>query len=75
MPADSEARPASPSVITRDGPGGVRLVPDQPPGRCTRKALPFADEIRRLYATGYTAVDAVFSAFSGSATNEALQAN
>ena len=63
MPADSEARPASPSVITRDGPGGVRLVPDQPPGRCTRKALPFADEIRRLYATGYT-LEAIRQALS-----------
>ena len=53
-PADSDTRPACARVITRDGPGGVRLVPDLPPGRCSRKALPFADEIRRLYATGYT---------------------
>ncbi len=63
VPADSETRPASARVITRDGLGGVRLVPDLPPGRCTRKALPFADEIRRLYATGYT-LEAIRQALS-----------
>jgi hypothetical protein len=63
MSEDSETRPASARVITRDGPGGVRLVPDLPPGRCTRKALPFADEIRRLYATGYT-LEAIRQALS-----------
>jgi hypothetical protein len=54
MPPDGEVRSSSADAITRDGQGGVRLVPDMPPGRCTRKALAFADEIRRLYATGYT---------------------
>lgn len=54
QPADSEVPPASAGVISQDGSGGVRLVPDLPPGRCTRKALPYADEIRRLYETGYT---------------------
>ena len=34
-----------------------------PPGRCTRKALPFADEIHRLYATGYT-LEAIRQALS-----------
>lgn len=63
MPADSEALPASACVITQDGPGRVRLVPDQPPGRCTRKALPFVDEIGRLYAVGYT-LDAIRRALS-----------
>ncbi|MBQ0933491.1 helix-turn-helix domain-containing protein [Ideonella sp. 4Y16] len=32
----------------------VRLVPDQPPGRSTRKARSFSDEIGRLHAAGYT---------------------
>ena len=41
----------------------MRLVPDMPPGRCTRKALPFADEIHRLYATGYT-LEAIRQALS-----------
>lgn len=54
MPADPDVRSSNAGAITRDGQGGVRLVPDEPPGRCTRKALPFADEIHRLYATGYT---------------------
>lgn len=62
-PADFEARPANARVITGDGLGGVRLVPDLPPGRCTRKALPFADEIRRLYAAGYT-LEAIRQALS-----------
>lgn len=52
--ADSAVPPATTRVIPQDGSGGVRLVPDLPPGRCTRKALPYADEIRRLYETGYT---------------------
>lgn len=52
--ADSAVPPATARVIPQDGSGGVRLVPDLPPGRCTRKALPYADEIRRLYETGYT---------------------
>lgn len=43
------------SIATRpDRPGSLRLLPDQPPGRSTRKALPYADEIRRLHAMGYT---------------------
>ena len=54
MAANTQASPTISSAITQVGPGGVRLLPNQPPGRCTRKALTFADEIRRLYATGYT---------------------
>jgi hypothetical protein len=52
--AVAQAGPTISSAITQVGPGGVRLLPNQPPGRSTRKALTFADEIRRLYATGYT---------------------
>lgn len=63
MPAEPEVRPSSAGVITRDGQGGVRLVPEMPPGRCTRKALPFADEIHRLHATGYT-LEAIRQALS-----------
>lgn len=62
-PADPELRPSNPGAITRDGQGNIRLVPDMPPGRCTRKALPFADEIHRLYATGYT-LEAIRQALS-----------
>lgn len=54
VPADAIAPSASASTFMQDGPSGVRLLPDQPPGRCTRKALPFAGEIGRLYAMGYT---------------------
>jgi len=32
----------------------MRLTPKHPPGRCTRKARTFADEIARLHADGYT---------------------
>jgi hypothetical protein len=53
-PADGETRRATTRAITCEGQSSPRLVPDLPPGRCTRKALPFADEIRRLYETGYT---------------------
>ena len=63
MPADPEVRPSNVGAITRDGQGNMRLVPDMPPGRCTRKALPFADEIHRLYATGYT-LEAIRQALS-----------
>lgn len=63
MPAEPEVRPSRAGVITRDGQSGMRLVPDMPPGRCTRKALPFADEIHRLYATGYT-LEAIRQALS-----------
>ncbi len=63
MPADPEMRPSSAGPIARDGQSGVRLLPDMPPGRCTRKALPFADEIHRLYATGYT-LEAIRQALS-----------
>lgn len=63
MPADPEVRPSKAGATTRDGQGGMRLVPDMPPGRCTRKALPFADEIHRLYATGYT-LEAIRQALS-----------
>ena len=62
-PADPELRPSNPGAITRDSQGNIRLVPDMPPGRCTRKALPFADEIHRLYATGYT-LEAIRQALS-----------
>lgn len=61
-PADPEVCPSSAGAIARDG-QGMRLVPDMPPGRCTRKALPFADEIHRLYATGYT-LEAIRQALS-----------
>jgi hypothetical protein len=46
-----------------DGPSDARLQPDHPPGRGTRKALPYADEIRRLYAMGYT-LEAIRQALS-----------
>jgi hypothetical protein len=62
-PADFEARPSPARLTTRGGAGGVRLVPDKPPGRCTRKALPFAGEIHRLYAMGYT-LEAIRQALS-----------
>lgn len=61
--ADTSERTASARAIARAGSGGVHLVPDLPPGRCTRKALPFADEILRLYATGYT-LEAIRQALS-----------
>lgn len=63
MPATSTAASIGPSEIAPDGPRGVRLLPNQPPGRCTRKALPFADEIRRLHAMGYT-LEAIRQALS-----------
>lgn len=63
MPADPEMRPSSAGPIARDGQSSVRLLPNMPPGRCTRKALPFADEIHRLYATGYT-LEAIRQALS-----------
>lgn len=63
MPAASTAASIGPSEIAQDGPRGVRLLPNQPPGRCTRKALPFADEIRRLHAMGYT-LEAIRQALS-----------
>lgn len=63
MPAASEAASVSPSEIAQDGPHVVRLLPNQPPGRCTRKALPFAHEIRRLHAMGYT-LEAIRQALS-----------
>lgn len=63
IPAHAEAPSASPSALAQEGPSGVRLLPNQPPGRCTRKALPFADEIRRLHAIGYT-LEAIRQALS-----------
>ena len=54
VPADPTAPPAGAITLKHDGSSAVRLLPDQPPGRCTRKALPFANEIRRLHALGYT---------------------
>lgn len=32
----------------------MKLLPNEPPGRITRKAREFEDEIARLYAQGYT---------------------
>lgn len=63
MSAEPEVRPRGAGPTPRDGQSGVRLLPDMPPGRCTRKALPFADEIQRLYATGYT-LEAIRQALS-----------
>lgn len=63
MPAGSEASSASASAFTQEGASAVRLLPNHPPGRCTRKALPFADEIRRLNAMGYT-LEAIRQALS-----------
>lgn len=53
-----DAPPIGTSALRRDRPATFRLLPEQPPGRSTRKALPFADEIRRLHAMGYT-LDAI----------------
>jgi len=53
----------SPKAIAQDGPQVVRLLPHQPPGRRTRKALPFSVEIRRLHALGYT-LEAIRQALS-----------
>jgi hypothetical protein len=63
MPAHAEAPSASPSAFVQEGSSGIRLLPNQPPGRRTRKAFPFADEIRRLYAMGYT-LEAIRQALS-----------
>lgn len=63
MPTTSTAVSIGPSEIAQDGRRGVRLLPNQPPGRCTRKALPFVDEIRRLHAMGYT-LEAIRQALS-----------
>lgn len=52
--SNGDALPIGSSAMRPDRPGGLRLLPDQPPGRSTRKALPYADEIRRLHAMGYT---------------------
>jgi hypothetical protein len=52
--SNGDALPIGSSAMRADGPGSLRLLPDQPPGRSTRKALPYADEIRRLHAMGYT---------------------
>lgn len=51
---NGNALPIGASALRRDRPGTLRLEPEQPPGRSTRKALPFADEIHRLHAMGYT---------------------
>jgi hypothetical protein len=51
---NDDALPIGTSTSSRDRPATMRLLPEQPPGRSTRKALPFADEIRRLHALGYT---------------------
>ena len=53
-PAEAKALPVDSRAVGSNSTGGVRLVPDQPPGRGNRKALPFAGEICRLYAMGYT---------------------
>ncbi len=62
-PEDPAPLTARTGASTNDGPSGHRLLPAQPPGRCSRKALPFADEIGRLYAMGYT-LDAIRQALS-----------
>ncbi|MEY4749838.1 MAG: hypothetical protein RIQ60_2052 [Pseudomonadota bacterium] len=51
---NGDAPPIGTSALRRDRPATLRLLPEQPPGRSTRKALPFADEICRLHAMGYT---------------------
>jgi hypothetical protein len=51
---NGNALPIGTSALRRDRPATLRLEPAQPPGRSTRKALPFADEIHRLHAMGYT---------------------
>ncbi|MBE2241632.1 MAG: hypothetical protein IAE86_02680 [Burkholderiaceae bacterium] len=53
----------SPKANAQDGLHGARLLPHQPPGRRTRKALPFSVEIRRLHALGYT-LEAIRQALS-----------
>jgi len=53
-PLSTNALAGGPSAAQQDRPGSLQLLPDQPPGRSTRKALPFAAEIRRLHAMGYT---------------------
>jgi len=63
VPADPTAPSAGAVTLTQDGPSAVRLLPNQPPGRCTRKSLHFADEIRRLHALGYT-LEAIRQALS-----------
>lgn len=63
VPAHAEASSASPSAFAQEGSSGIRLLPNQPPGRRTRKALSFADEIRRLHALGYT-LEAIRQALS-----------
>jgi hypothetical protein len=52
--SNGDALPIGSSAMRPDRPGSLRLLPDQPPGRSTRKALPYADEMRRLHAMGYT---------------------
>lgn len=54
LPESAEALRVGSIEAAPAAPAGVRLVPDKPPGRGTRKALPYADEISRLYASGYT---------------------
>lgn len=52
--AVAEINSDSPSSVLQDERLVARLLPSEPPGRGTRKALPFAHEIRRLHAAGYT---------------------
>lgn len=53
-PAVSGGAAPGAQVNVQDHSSIVRLEPDQPPGRCTRKALSFSDEIGRLHEAGYT---------------------
>lgn len=50
----TETNPVRDEMPPAQIPAPVRLIPGQPPGRSTRKALPYAHEIRRLHALGYT---------------------
>ncbi len=51
---NADALPIGSSALRPQQPAGLRLLPAQPPGRSTRKALPYVDDIRRLHALGYT---------------------
>jgi predicted DNA-binding protein (UPF0251 family) len=50
----SDNSPSTERNGSQAGPCIVHLEPERPPGRCTRKALSYSDEIGRLHAAGYT---------------------
>lgn len=53
--SETEAeRKRNATETTAGAAGGVRLRTHRPPGRCTRKALPFIGEIHRLRGLGYS---------------------